>query len=210
MTASSDGVITMNISSLSIETSSFTFLAGPLGRYVTSAPDAAYMVHQPVKSLCSSAGAANSTAQAWPLNVACSPERHMCSDVIAALPIILPNASESSRKVSSHMQVDLGRVVAQQFQNTTASIVFFGALHNVRCLTRQVPLLGSAATKATLVQPKLNVQVHCPAHASVLLWFSETNSLYSDIQRKSSTNLSIERFTFPRRGLFSAGVSPAQ
>ena len=74
------------------------------------------------------------------------------------------------------MQVDLGRVVAQHFQNTTASIVFFGALHNVRCLTRQVPLLGSAATKATLVQPKLNVQVHCLAHASVLLLFSGISS----------------------------------
>ncbi len=72
-------------------------------------------------------------------------------------------------KVSSHMQVNLGRVLAQQFQEKTASIVFFGALHNVRCLTRKVPLLGSAITKAALVQPKLNVQVHCPANASISL-----------------------------------------
>ena len=76
-------------------------------------------------------------------------------------------------------------MVAQQFQNSTASIVFFGALHNVRCLTRQVPLLGSAATKATLVQPKLNVQVYCPAHASVSLWFSGTNSLCSMTRKKA-------------------------
>ena len=39
MTASSDGAITMSTSSLSIETSSSIFLAGSLGRYVTSALD---------------------------------------------------------------------------------------------------------------------------------------------------------------------------
>ena len=52
--------------------------------------------------------------------------------------------------------------------NSTASVVFFGALHNVLCLTKQVPLLGSAAHKANLVQPRLNIQVsHC-WHGSAL------------------------------------------
>ena len=50
-------------------------------------------------------------------------------------------------------------MVAGLFTNTTASVVFFGALHSVRCLTKQVPLLGSAAHKAHLVEPRLNIQV---------------------------------------------------
>jgi len=57
------------------------------------------------------------------------------------------------------VQVELRKVIAQQFKNDTASVVFFGALHNVRCLTRQVPLLGTAAHKAALIQPRLNIQV---------------------------------------------------
>ena len=57
------------------------------------------------------------------------------------------------------VQVELLKVIAQQFKNDMASVVFFGALHNVRCLTRQVPLLGTAAHKAALIQPRLNIQV---------------------------------------------------
>ena len=57
------------------------------------------------------------------------------------------------------MQVEVGSLVAGLFTNTTASVVFFGALHSVRCLTKQVPLLGSAAHKTHLVAPRLNIQV---------------------------------------------------
>ena len=60
----------------------------------------------------------------------------------------------------------MSRVVAGLFTNTTASVVFFGALHRVRCLTKQVPLLGSAAHKAHLVQPRLNFQVSLCQHVS--------------------------------------------
>ena len=57
-------------------------------------------------------------------------------------------------------QVDIAQSVAKQFQKETASVVFFGALHSVHCLNRQVPLLGSAEPHdAALVQPNLNLQV---------------------------------------------------
>lgn len=76
------------------------------------------------------------------------------------------------------LQVELDRLVAGLFLNNTASVVFFGALHNVRCLTKQVPLLGSAAHKANLVQPRLNIQVsHC-WHGSAL-----ANAIVNILQR---------------------------
>ena len=57
-------------------------------------------------------------------------------------------------------QVDVAQSVAKQFQKETASVVFFGALHSVHCLNKQVPLLGSAEPhNAALVQPNLNLQV---------------------------------------------------
>ena len=76
------------------------------------------------------------------------------------------------------LQDELGALLAGLFVNSTASVVFFGALHNVRCLTKQVPLLGSAAHKANLVQPRLNIQVsQCrPWHTPVVIWSTSSGA----------------------------------
>lgn len=57
------------------------------------------------------------------------------------------------------LQVNLEQAVAAEFTEDTASVAFFGALHNVRCLTKHVLLLGAANHQDAMIQAKLEVEV---------------------------------------------------